>query len=114
MQLLESKVAEMTAVVQHGTDLSDLQAAPLANDGEFTLVESGESIEPRDVVCVERDHEFDVAMLRDAPTAATCTRCRYPKETIQSGSHRKLSVCGGCESVAYERELEYGNSRVER
>ena len=107
MQLLDGNDAEMTAVVQHGVDLSDLQASTIAISDEYERVGSGSSPDPHEQVCAERDHEFDTDVLREAPIAAICETCGFSWDTIQHWFSQDVpKVCDSCGMIVYERGTE--------
>jgi hypothetical protein len=107
MRLLEGNGAEMMAVVQHGVDLSDLQATTIAGSDEFDRIGGKSATDPHEQVCAERQHEFETDILRDAPNAALCEKCEFSRETIQQWFSQEVpTICDNCEDLVYERPID--------
>lgn len=103
---LKGGTARSIATVQHGSELTDLSASALANAEPYEFVESGESTDPRDDACAEREHQFDREALQEYPLVAKCSECGLSYETIQQWlKHDVPSVCDECGSIVYDVEV---------
>ena len=100
---IESVDLGMIAQVQHGFELTDLYAPEIAESDQYDLIESGDSYDPYSEACGEREHDFDIDDLQEAPLAAICSRCGLSHEVIEHWlSHDVLYVCKVCEEVTYD------------
>lgn len=89
----------------HG-ELNDELAAAIASNETYDLVESGEGVNPLDDACTEREHDFDIDDLREAPYLAICTDCGLSREVVEYLlKHEVPSICDNCDSTAYEVEF---------
>jgi hypothetical protein len=103
----------MIAHVQHGFELTDLNAQTLANDDRYELIESGKSNDPVSEACAEREHDFEIKELRDTPSAAICSACGLSHIVIEQWlSHDVPHMCDDCGEIVYDVEARVNNSRT--
>lgn len=100
------------ALVQYGVgELDDEAAQAIAGGDQYQLVETGESRNPREDACSERNHSFDTAALRDAPGFAICTECGLSHETLEQWlTHDVPFVCDQCGTPSYDTVFERDES----
>ncbi|WP_273838018.1 DUF4365 domain-containing protein [Halococcus sp. PRR34] len=103
----------MIAHVQHGFELTDLNAQTIAEGDQYERIESGKSNDPVSEACAEREHDFGIKELRDTPAAAICSACGLSHVVIEEWlSHDVPHVCDGCGEIAYEVEIQVNDSRT--
>jgi len=99
--------AVWVATMQDSLGDIEMEAAEALSEGaEYERIESGASYNPREDVCAEQDHAFEVEKLRRHHRSATCSRCRFTNGVLNDWfGHDVPKSCPSCNAIADEIKM---------